>query len=241
LENAVREYMGRVTTPTIAGFLDEISLYTDRVEEKADRELGVNLMTLHSSKGLEFDCVYVCGLEEGLFPSQRAIEENTVEEERRLFYVGMTRARLYLHILFAHQRMSYGVLQPRLTSRFLDELPQEGVIQRGMEMRRPRATAQWDEVAQVSTHEGEESHVSYDDGVPAFQKGDDRRFKLVSELTGTQRRYRKGLKVRHSEYGIGIIRKCEGNPGHERLVVAFEYFGERKFMAQYAQLEVLGK
>src|SRR6516225_2168164 len=111
---------------TLSGFLQEISLYSDQDAIRGDGSL-VTLMTLHNAKGLEFRAVYMIGMEEGIFPHSRAIEEQGIEEERRLAYVGMTRARERLTLLHASSRMLFGGRNHNLPSRFLDELPDSHV------------------------------------------------------------------------------------------------------------------
>jgi len=131
--NNVRELLGQISeyqanheAPTLASFLEEVALLTDadRFEDDGQR---VALMTLHTAKGLEFDYVFMIGVEENLVPHNRAVSEGNLEEERRLFYVGMTRARRRLYLSLAHQRTLYGSLTLNGPSRFFQELPQEDV------------------------------------------------------------------------------------------------------------------
>jgi DNA helicase-2/ATP-dependent DNA helicase PcrA len=114
---------------SLSGFLQEISLYSDQDAIRDDPDEGglVTLMTLHTAKGLEFRAVFMIGMEEGIFPHSRSIEENTLEEERRLCYVGMTRAQERLTLTHAMRRNLYGRYDANLPSRFLDELPNLGV------------------------------------------------------------------------------------------------------------------
>ena len=116
------------TEPSLSAFLQEISLYSDQDALRDDEGGGqVTLMTLHNAKGLEFRAVFMLGMEEGIFPHSRSLEENSLEEERRLCYVGMTRAKERLTMLHASRRSLYGRSDANLPSRFLDELPEEGV------------------------------------------------------------------------------------------------------------------
>ena len=120
------EARGEEEATGLSAFLQEISLYTD--QDELDDERGrVTLMTLHNAKGLEFPVVFVIGLEEGLFPHQRSLDEHNEEEERRLCYVGMTRAQRELTLVYARSRTIFGARSFNLPSRFLDELPGEGV------------------------------------------------------------------------------------------------------------------
>ncbi len=124
LVGVAREYAEASAEPTLSSFLQEISLFSDQ-DALRDREPGgqATLMTAHNAKGLEFRAVLMAGMEEGIFPHSRSLEENTVEEERRLCYVGMTRAKERLTMVHAARRSLYGQNDPKLPSRFLDELP----------------------------------------------------------------------------------------------------------------------
>jgi ATP-dependent DNA helicase UvrD/PcrA len=127
LVSVAREYLETAQEPSLSSFLQEISLYSDQDAMRGDGSL-VTLMTLHNAKGLEFRAVFVIGMEEGLFPHARAIEEQGIEEERRLCYVGMTRAQERLCLTHASSRMLFGNRAYNLPSRFLDELPEHGVV-----------------------------------------------------------------------------------------------------------------
>ena len=128
LIGVAREYDAAAEEPSLSGFLQEISLYSDQDAIRDEDDGGqVTLMTLHNAKGLEFRAVFMIGLEEGIFPHARSIEENSLEEERRLCYVGMTRAQERLVLTHAMRRNLFGRSEANLPSRFLDELPQSGV------------------------------------------------------------------------------------------------------------------
>ncbi len=127
LVGVTREWQAEAAEPSLSGFLQEISLYSDQDAIRGEGSL-VTLMTLHNAKGLEFRCVYAIGLEEGVFPHSRSIEEQGIEEERRLFYVGMTRAMERLTLTHASARSLWGSRSYNLPSRFLDELPADGVV-----------------------------------------------------------------------------------------------------------------
>jgi DNA helicase-2/ATP-dependent DNA helicase PcrA len=128
LIGVAREYDAAAEEPSLSGFLQEISLYSDQDALREEDDGGqVTLMTLHNAKGLEFRAVFMIGMEEGIFPHARSIEENSLEEERRLCYVGMTRAQERLVLTHAMRRNLFGRSEANLPSRFLDELPQSGV------------------------------------------------------------------------------------------------------------------
>ncbi len=126
LVGVAQEYQSTAPDPNLSTFLQEISLFSDQ-DALRDQQSLVTLMTLHNAKGLEFNAVFMIGMEEGVFPHSRSIEENSLEEERRLAYVGMTRARERLTLTHASARALYGNRNYNLPSRFLDELPQDEI------------------------------------------------------------------------------------------------------------------
>ncbi len=126
LVGVAQEYQQQSPEPSLSGFLQEISLYSDQDAIRGQQSL-VTLMTIHNAKGLEFKAVFLIGMEEGIFPHVRSIEEQGVEEERRLCYVGMTRAQERLVLTHATSRSLWGSRAFNLPSRFLDELPDDGV------------------------------------------------------------------------------------------------------------------
>ncbi|HSP73103.1 MAG TPA: 3'-5' exonuclease, partial [Gaiellaceae bacterium] len=139
LVGVAQEWQEGAAEPTLSSFLQEISLYSDQDAIRDDGGL-VTLMTIHNAKGLEFRAVFMIGMEEGIFPHSRSIEENEIEEERRLAYVGMTRAKERLTLTHAMRRTLYGRSDANLPSRFLDELPAEGIER---ERLRPASWAQF--------------------------------------------------------------------------------------------------
>jgi DNA helicase II / ATP-dependent DNA helicase PcrA len=126
LVGVAREYDETAEEPSLSGFLQEISLYSDQDAIRGEESL-VTLMTLHNAKGLEFRAVFMIGMEEGIFPHSRSLEEAMLEEERRLAYVGMTRAQERLTLTHASSRSLWGSRNYNLASRFIDELPEEQV------------------------------------------------------------------------------------------------------------------
>ncbi len=146
--------------PTLSGFLQEISLYSD-VDALNEERSDVTLMTLHNAKGLEFRAVFMIGMEEGIFPHSRSIEEQGIEEERRLCYVGMTRAMERLVLTHASARALYGRREYNLPSRFLDELPERHVEQ---ERLRPASWSGYGAPKTVSPR-GDVPHLSTGDSV----------------------------------------------------------------------------
>jgi DNA helicase II / ATP-dependent DNA helicase PcrA len=164
-----REWLESATEPSLSTFLQEVSLYSDQDAIRGEGSL-VTLMTLHNAKGLEFRAVYLIGMEEGIFPHSRSIEEQGIEEERRLCYVGMTRAMERLTLLHASSRMLYGGRSYNLPSRFLDELPE-----RHVERDRLRP-ASWSNYGAPRA-----SQVQPRDDVPSLSTGDSVRHGTLGE------------------------------------------------------------
>jgi ATP-dependent DNA helicase UvrD/PcrA len=171
-----REWLESATEPSLSNFLQEISLYSDQDAIRGEGSL-VTLMTLHNAKGLEFRAVYLIGMEEGIFPHSRSIEEQGIEEERRLCYVGMTRAMERLTLLHASSRMLYGGRSYNLPSRFIDELP-EAHVER--ERLRPASWSGYGAPRQ--------SQVAPRDNVPSLATGDNVRHGTLGEgvVTGVE-------------------------------------------------------
>ena len=179
LVGVAREYDAAAEEPSLSGFLQEISLYSDQDALRNEEEGGqVTLMTLHNAKGLEFRAVFMIGVEEGIFPHSRSIEENSLEEERRLCYVGMTRAQERLVLTHAMRRNLFGRSEANLPSRFLDELPQSGV-----ERERLRPTS-WSDYGRPSV----QREFKPREDVPELSTGD---------------------TVRHASLGTGIVTQIE--------------------------------
>ncbi len=172
----------------------------------------VQLMTMHSAKGLEFPLVFLCGLEDGLFPHQRSIADpQGLEEERRLCYVGITRAKQLLFVTHAEQRRLHGMDSMSQPSRFIAEIPEEHV-----EEVRPRV------------------QVSRPLGAPAGA-----RRRPTALAPGGDLGIRLGQCVRHSKFGEGVILNCEGQGAHARVEVNFESAGTKWLVLSYANLELM--
>jgi DNA helicase II / ATP-dependent DNA helicase PcrA len=170
LVGVAREYQETADEPSLSHFLQEISLYSDQDAIRGEESL-VTLMTLHNAKGLEFRAVYLIGMEEGVFPHSRSIEEQGVEEERRLCYVGMTRAKELLTLTHAATRSLWGARNYNLPSRFLDELPSD------VERERLRPTS-W-------SNYGAREYAPRED-VPSLSTGDSVRHGTLGEGVVTQ-------------------------------------------------------
>ena len=221
LRTSAVQYMNSAEEPTLGGFLEEVALYTeaDRDDGSEDR---VTLMTIHSAKGLEYDNVYITGLEEGIFPSSRSIDsEEDIEEERRLAYVAITRARAKLYITSASRRMLFGQTQHNVTSRFIKEIGRELIIKN-------------DNAAAVK------SRIEESDNTVT----EVRSYSLQQQLAREKRQtgvketatYEVGERVAHSIFGEGTILSVKPMANDSMLEIAFEKVGTKKIMANYAKL-----
>ncbi len=213
LINATCEFKERSDQPTVEAFLEEVSLITD-IDLWDKSKDAVTLMTLHAAKGLEFRVVFIAGLEEGLFPLSRSLEDpDELEEERRLFYVGMTRAREKLFLSYALHRKRFADMM-NLKSRFLDEIPEDLL-----------ATED-----RVGVSDSQAYGVDLD------------RVPSVSPEWNTQydSMLQTGTRVMHPHWGEGQIIHREGSGENLQLIVVFRGGIRKKLLAKYADLEILG-
>jgi DNA helicase-2/ATP-dependent DNA helicase PcrA len=187
LVGVAREYQAQAEEPTLSEFLQQISLYSDQDDLSEERSL-VSLMTLHNAKGLEFRAVFLIGMEEGVFPHSRSIEEQGLEEERRLAYVGLTRAKERLTLTHASSRSLWGARGFNLPSRFLDELPQD-------EIERDRLRpASWSGYGAPT--------VAVRRGVPALATGESVRHSTLGEGVVTRMDADGTVTVRFADDGV---------------------------------------
>jgi DNA helicase-2/ATP-dependent DNA helicase PcrA len=231
LVSAAREYESREPEPTLVGFVDRLSLLSDVDEEQGSRDARVWLMTLHSAKGLEFPTVVLAGLEEGLFPHSRSSDdEEELEEERRLCYVGMTRARRQLVLTGAARRRIFGDYQANTPSRFIDEVPDELV-----ERIQPTFPA--------SGYQGSFPHYEfrtnpYGRGRSGGRARDEAPvYAYEDEDQSTGLALRPGMRVRHAQFGVGSVVSVEPLNDDTKLVVRFSGVGVKTLRAKYARLE----
>jgi DNA helicase-2/ATP-dependent DNA helicase PcrA len=216
---------------TLAEFLDHAALVSDA--DDYDERARVTLMTLHSAKGLEFDVVFLVGMEEGLFPHKLSLnDEAGLEEERRLCYVGMTRARNRLLLSWARQRRAYGrdSFEGSRRSRFLDEVPRELLESLGGNAFAAKARTTWENA--VNSVAGAEQFLREHGRQRSGQVGFGRR--------GARRRsarWELGSKVRHPEFGVGTVLDCEEDGEETKLTVSFPGYGRKKLIERYAGLE----
>jgi DNA helicase-2/ATP-dependent DNA helicase PcrA len=212
-------------------FLDHAALVSD--QDAYDEASPISLMTLHTAKGLEFPVVLIMGLEDGLFPHSRSIMEAAqLEEERRLFYVGMTRAENKLYLTSARFRRYFGNMDQQVSepSRFLAEVPQELVDEAGERRRKPAVKydgASYDTVDAVMKVLGGAEKRS----APPYKQPETRK-----KASGA---WSLGTRVKHAKYGYGTILRTEGSGDDLKLTVSFISHGLKKMIAKYAELEVV--
>ena len=212
LRSSILTYLENADAPSLSGFLEEIALYTD-IEQYDRTADAVVMMTVHSAKGLEFPEVYLVGAEDGLFPSARAIgEPEEMEEERRLCYVAITRAKRRLTITCAHQRMLYGRTTVSRPSRFLAEIPEELVERkqhtqpRFVQQAKPRPRPTMPHSDTLGSH-----HAS-----------------------GPVIDFRKGDTVEHDVFGRGLVLSVLPTGNDKMLEIAFDQIGTKRLMANFA-------
>jgi DNA helicase-2/ATP-dependent DNA helicase PcrA len=227
LMSAVKQFEESETEPSLVKFLETITLDTS-IEEAAGNE-QVSLMTVHGSKGLEYPYVFLIGIEENIFPSYKSLEvgPTAIEEERRLFYVAMTRAMKQLTITFAQGRMLWGSLKFNGPSQFLQEIPSQYYM--------------WNNY-QTSSKKFEYAQTSYDDFDQTSPSHDDQIFyreKVYQQkkVAGALALYPSGSKIVHALYGSGTVLDSEGLGQDEKVTIQFRDGMRKKFMVKFAPLQ----
>ncbi len=212
LLSAAADYESREDPASLAGFLDKVSLLSDLDQPRG--AAPVMMMTLHSAKGLEFETVLLVGLEEGLVPHSRSLEnDRSLEEERRLCYVGMTRAKQRLLLSSAKSRQVFGQRRVQQASRFIEEIPQDG--------------------AEIS---GDYASFAQQRGVARRARGGS---SGVPQPGQPPEGLRAGVRVRHPLFGVGTVLRADGRGEDLKVTVAFAGAGTRRLVARYAALELV--
>jgi DNA helicase II / ATP-dependent DNA helicase PcrA len=224
LVSAAREYETRETDTSLGGFVDRLSLLSEADEGDGSKEAKVWLMSMHAAKGLEFPTVVVAGMEEGLFPHARSVEsDEDLEEERRICYVCITRARERLILTGAARRRVFGEYQQSEPSRFLDEIPPDLMLRIEPVTPSPR-WQQRDEAgrgypARPRSGRNQASGFSYE------------------HEDQSQNGVRVGMRVRHRQFGVGTIVAVDDDGDDSKLTIRFAAVGTKKLVARFANLE----
>ena len=219
--SSAAEYEEANPDDTIFNYLENLSLLSD-LDKTEDKDNSVSLMTMHAAKGLEFPIVFVVGLDEGLFPGKRSIDEGNVEEERRLFYVGITRAREKLFLTSSKSRKNYGKPIFYKPSRFVDEVIDKVIVEE-------------DSSSYGYTSREYEKAMAED-----YMREKTRQSVLNKKLVKTDASdsdFQVGDKIRHSKWGMGTIVQIKEQDKGNELVVAFDKKGLKKLNQDYAPIE----
>jgi DNA helicase-2/ATP-dependent DNA helicase PcrA len=231
---------------SLESFLDKVSLVTD-VDLYEDKRNRVSLMTLHCAKGLEFPFVFIVGIEEGLLPHYRRGDEiEDLEEERRLCYVGITRAKERVFLSRAEKRSTFGVGRANFPSRFLEELPMELIQleerQGKMETLFSQETSMADQLTDWKDH-FQQPEKAMDDLTQEnfFLEGREMVLSPVDETRPREEFFplRVGMKVRHPKFGEGRVRSIEGMDEGQKATIVFQTVGSKRLKVRYAHLEIL--
>ena len=243
---------------TLEDFLDSIALVSD-VDNLDESTEAVTLMTMHSAKGLEFDDVFLVGMEEGLFPSKRSIEEDaSTEEERRLCYVAITRAKDQLFLTNTKKRTLYGSTSFSLPSRFIDEIPDNLLTEDSIENKESRGIKRQssfldDEYKRVETYLSNRDRVQ--STVSTFKPQNKPKIgvsveSFLKNLGGAtaapqkqiepgEMKYKVGMEVKHKKFGVGTIQNIEPEGDDFKLEIMFEGSGFKRLMANFTPLEII--
>ena len=254
LLNSIKEFTetptedGELLDKSLGSYLQQITLLTDADDDKGEVDV-VKLMTIHAAKGLEFPVVFVGGLEETLFPNSMSINtREELEEERRLFYVAITRAKQRLWLTYANTRYRFGNLTQNDPSRFIDELPEERLDRAfaGGNMRNNQSTNHWNAFDKSKSNFGKQN---IQERHPAAEKPayliNSQAIKIKEHVPSTDfapsdtGNLQTGQKIEHQKFGFGEVIKMEGAAHNPVATVKFEFNGEKKIMLNYAKLRIV--
>jgi DNA helicase-2/ATP-dependent DNA helicase PcrA len=236
LRSLAEEFLALPQDEQLPTFLEQVALVSD-VDEYADAKPAATLITLHAVKGLEFPIVFLTGMEDGVFPHARSLDEEAqLEEERRLCYVGITRAKDRCFLTFARRRMLFGRTNENPPSRFLLELPAEGVEHRGKietEERDVWADLDWERDRERYEQRKAARRDAMLAGLPPAWAG---RAEPSRPRAAGEARFRAGDHVRHPSLGAGVVVSSQVRSDDEEVTVAFPEKGVKKLMASFAKL-----
>ena len=237
LKSSINSYVDNAAEPTLAGFLEEIALYTD-LETYNESDDAVVMMTMHSAKGLEFPHVFLVGFEDGLFPGARCIgDREEMEEERRLCYVAITRAKETLTICHARQRMLYGRTSGTVKSRFLGEIPEEFTVKKGGI--KPKEQPNFNHYHTgyggygTRTRQPSPQQIARKEHIKRSEASN-----LTAQSHAEFLDLNKGDMVMHAAFGKGMVLSVMKMAGDALLEIAFDDIGTKKLMAKTASVHM---
>lgn len=250
---AVEEFEKQAESPQLEDFLENVALVTD-LDQSEESPRYVTLMTLHSAKGLEFPIVFLAGLEDGLFPSNRSMnDENRLEEERRLCYVGITRAQRRLYMSYASQRMLFSQLNHNPPSRFLNEIPKRllddewiskmersfgGPLKAHPQPAHPSRAARPHELSFGAPQIAPQAQAL---GIPGVQKGFAPSKARELEKGAMQSLFAAGDRVMHRKFGEGNVVQVRGAGSDARIIIEFAAYGVKEFSLSIAPIVKVGE
>jgi DNA helicase-2/ATP-dependent DNA helicase PcrA len=240
---------------TLGDFLEGITLSSD-IDGMEDSEDSVTLMTLHSAKGLEFPVVFLVGLEEGIFPGNKSIgEPKEIEEERRLFYVGITRAKQYLYLTCSKKRTIFGSTSYNQISRFVEEIPEELLdgydsLDNSSSNEFEDSTYKWEYGSGKKVKTYKIDNINTENKVAASSFNSGFQFKTAESFLNSLNnkkvnaeadisKYKEGQRIYHKKFGEGIINKIEEEGEDYKLDISFDKAGHKRLMAKFANLEII--
>ena len=246
LRSGIKNYQNEAETPSLSEYLEEVALISD-IDGYDPNEDYVVLMTLHSAKGLEFDNVFLVGMEENIFPSSQTIygDEKELEEERRLAYVGITRAKRNLFITNAYTRMLFGFTNRNMPSRFLNEIPNELCETNGGNSLDPWEAKFKQAISygnlQGSGYNSDQKDYGYSTTKRSNNPKSTYSTPTSSNTSGKAEKveYAKGMRVRHKVFGDGTVLKTTPMGGDCLLEIAFDNLGTKKLMSNFVKMEIL--
>jgi len=236
-------------TPSIAAFLSEVSLLTDQDMDKDADGDKVTMMTVHAAKGLEFKNVFVVGLEEGLFPSFRSESEREIEEERRLFYVAITRAEESCFITYAKSRFRNGQSELTHPSRFLRDIDSDLIKTSSVDLFEERISFS-QRLTEVRNEQKEfENQLGKRKPLQPYseisrQNHSEKNIKSMKEamqslVSAQGEKIHVGDTVQHERFGIGVVKRISGSPDDLKALVSFSNSGEKNLLLKFARLKIV--
>ena len=243
---AAREFENQSQDKSLEAFLENVALVTD-LDQQEDAPQYVTLMTLHSVKGLEYNAVFIAGMEEGIFPSMRsAMDENRLEEERRLCYVGLTRAKRQLFLSYARKRTIFNQITHNPPSRFLKEIPSRLVVDEWAEASRRSFSSDQEHTSIVSRRD-KPRNLSFGTpgmaagargtlNIPGVQKGFVPSAARSLESSAVKELFHPGDRVLHRKFGEGTVQAVTGSGADARITIAFTAYGSKDFSLSIAPI-----